>query len=98
MSDNKDTRPFLAGFLLGGLVGGAAALLMTPQSGAQTRFQIQTKGIELKNQASEKSAQIQERGKVIIDERLPSRVETSSEEPTELPTDEAGAAADAEAV
>ena len=43
---------FLAGFLVGGLVGAATALLMAPQSGEETRAIIQEKSIELKDKAS----------------------------------------------
>lgn len=55
-------RPdFLAGLLLGGLVGlavgglgGAAAMwLMAPRSGKQTRSQMQKRGAKLRNQAVE---------------------------------------------
>ena len=43
---------FVAGFLVGGLVGAATALLMAPQSGEETRALIQEKSIELKDAAS----------------------------------------------
>jgi gas vesicle protein len=44
---------FLAGALLGGLAGAGAMLLLAPQSGRRTRAQIQLKGIELRDQATE---------------------------------------------
>lgn len=47
------TGSFLAGLLIGGFAGTAAALLMAPQSGKQTRDQIQTKGIQLRNEATD---------------------------------------------
>ena len=40
-----DFGAFLAGFLVGGLIGAATALLMAPQSGEETRTLIQEKGI-----------------------------------------------------
>ena len=42
MSDNDggDFGSFLAGFVIGGLVGTAVALVLAPQSGADTRSQI----------------------------------------------------------
>ena len=40
MSDNNDLGAFLAGFVIGGLVGAATALILAPQSGKQTRSQI----------------------------------------------------------
>ena len=43
---------FVAGFLVGGLVGAATALLMAPQSGEETRAIITEKSIELKDAAT----------------------------------------------
>ena len=43
----------MAGFIIGGLVGAAAALIMAPQSGEQTRAQIREKGIELRDRAED---------------------------------------------
>ena len=40
MSDNNEFGSFLSGFLVGGLVGAAVALLMAPQSGEETRTLI----------------------------------------------------------
>lgn len=54
MSDSdRDLGNFLAGFVVGGLIGAAAALLMAPQSGEETRAVIREKGIELKDKAVE---------------------------------------------
>ena len=45
MSDNdSDFGSFLAGFVIGGLVGAAVALILAPRSGAETRSQITGKG------------------------------------------------------
>ena len=44
-------KGFLAGILVGGLVGTAATLLLAPQSGKRTRRQIQHAGLELRDQA-----------------------------------------------
>jgi gas vesicle protein len=38
---------FLAGLLIGGLVGAATMLLLAPKSGKDTRMQIKEKGIQL---------------------------------------------------
>lgn len=47
MSDNGgDIGAFMAGFVLGGLVGAATAFILAPQSGAETRAQIAAKGDE----------------------------------------------------
>lgn len=43
----------LVGMLVGGLAGAVAALLLAPQSGADTRKQIQEKGIELRDRTNE---------------------------------------------
>jgi len=44
---------FLTGVLFGGLAGAGAMLLLAPQSGKRTRTQIQRRGIELRDQATE---------------------------------------------
>jgi gas vesicle protein len=54
MSDRfDDLGSFLAGMIIGALVGAATALLLAPQSGEDTRMLIHDKSIELKNQVSE---------------------------------------------
>jgi gas vesicle protein len=47
---------FVTGFLVGGLTGAAAALLMTPQSGEDVRTRLQERGIELKAQVGDLTA------------------------------------------
>lgn len=42
----------LIGVLVGGLAGAVTMLLIAPQSGKDTRIQIQKKGIELRDQTS----------------------------------------------
>jgi gas vesicle protein len=94
MSESNNTGAFLTGFVLGGLVGAVAALLMTPQAGEKTRLQIQERGAGLKTQlddltveargrAEKLTTEIQERGKIILEERLHTGGTTS-----ELPSDE----------
>lgn len=52
MAENdSDFGVFLAGFIVGGLVGAAVALLMAPKSGEETRTFIKEKSIELKDEA-----------------------------------------------
>ncbi|MEA3351782.1 MAG: YtxH domain-containing protein [Chloroflexota bacterium] len=52
---NSDIGAFLSGFVLGGLVGSAVALLLAPQTGEETRTYIKDRSIELKD-VVEKSA------------------------------------------
>lgn len=56
---------FSAGFLIGGLLGGvlgaAAAILMAPQSGEETRAILREKGIELKERAEDVTEDAQRR-------------------------------------
>lgn len=53
MSDSSDFGNFFAGFIMGGLIGAAVALLLAPQSGEETRMIIKDKSIELKDKAVE---------------------------------------------
>ncbi len=46
--NNNDLGAFLAGFVIGGLIGAATALVLAPQSGQETRTQIATKSDELR--------------------------------------------------
>ncbi len=59
--DNENQEPeyhsnnilsVLAGLLIGSLAGAVAMLLLAPQSGKDTRMQIQEKGIELRDRAT----------------------------------------------
>jgi len=57
MNDNgQNFLSFLIGFIVGGLIGAAVALLFAPQSGEETRAQIREKSIELRDQASEQAS------------------------------------------
>ena len=49
---NNNVFGVFIGLLVGGLVGAVAMLLLAPQSGKDTRLQIQRKGIELRDQTS----------------------------------------------
>ncbi len=86
MADRTGGVDFLAGFLVGALVGAAAGLLLAPQTGEETRTLIRDKGIELKDQASELSAEalkraeeLQQQAKEKADE-LQTKVKVSVQE------------------
>ena len=49
----NNTLSVLGGVLIGALAGAATALLLAPQSGKDTRKQIQEKGIELRDRTTE---------------------------------------------
>ncbi len=66
MSSSNEGASFVAGFIIGGLVGAAGALVLAPQSGEQTRAQIRDRGIELKGRAEDLSQQARERADAII--------------------------------
>jgi gas vesicle protein len=51
--NNNNTGTFLAGFLVGGIAGAAATLLLAPQSGEETRAQIQKRTMELQGKAED---------------------------------------------
>ena len=51
MSDRDEFGAFLVGFVVGGLTGAVAALLLAPQSGEETRALIKDKSIELRDKA-----------------------------------------------
>ena len=52
MSDRDEFGAFLIGFIVGGLTGAVTALLLAPQSGAETRVMIKEKAIELKDKTA----------------------------------------------
>jgi gas vesicle protein len=65
MADN--TGSFVLGFWLGALTGAAAALLLAPEAGDETRRQLQMKSIELRNQVQTQAGQLAEQAKTQAD-------------------------------
>jgi gas vesicle protein len=55
MSDDSHGWEFFTGFLLGTVVGAAAALLLAPQTGEETREVIRERGIELQGRMGQTS-------------------------------------------
>lgn len=58
--NNSDFGAFLAGFVIGGLVGAATALILAPQSGEQTRSQISNKSQEWRETGEQRVQQYRE--------------------------------------
>ena len=52
-TSNSNTLGVLGGMLIGGLAGAVAMLLLAPQSGKDTRKQLQEKSIELRDRTTE---------------------------------------------
>jgi gas vesicle protein len=79
MSDREtDFGAYIAGFIIGGLVGAAAALLLAPQSGEETRTMIRDKSIELKEKAEASAEEAFEKASAALEEtraRLTTTVE-----------------------
>ncbi len=61
MAEKTCAGDFIAGLLVGMLAGAAAALLLAPQSGEETRTLLREKGIELGHRAEELQAEAKER-------------------------------------
>lgn len=90
MSDNdSDIGAFMAGFVIGGLVGAATALILAPQSGEATRTQLASKSVELRDagvqqyeaarmRVQDTTMQAQEQARIVLDEGR-SKVNTAIE-------------------
>ena len=66
MSRNSGGSEFFAGLIIGGLIGAALAILMTPQSGEETRAQLREKSYDLRNTAGESMADTRVRADAIL--------------------------------
>ena len=51
--NNNTGFGFIGGFLLGGVVGAAIALMMAPASGEETRDELRAEGLALKHRGQE---------------------------------------------
>ena len=86
MSDEGRGLEFLAGVVLGSLVGAAVALLLAPQPGEETREQLRETSIELKDrmvelseEARKKAAELQAKGRTAVQSQT-ARVKEAIEE------------------
>ena len=65
---NSGIGTFLGGLLVGGLAGAVIALLNAPRPAQETRAQIRTKGIELKDTTEQKVEEFWTQGRAAVDE------------------------------
>lgn len=80
MSDNGDDfGAFMAGFVIGGLVGAATALIMAPQSGAETRAQIASKGDELWHTGEQQFLEYRDKAETTVSQTQAKVQETSGQ-------------------
>jgi len=63
---NNDFGAFLAGFVIGGLVGAATALILAPQSGDEMRANLAQKSHDLRDMSTERAHQYQERAHTAV--------------------------------
>jgi len=68
MAKDQSGLEFLAGILLGAGVGAAAALLLAPQSGHQTREVIRERGLEVKRRAEDVGEESRQRAKDVAEQ------------------------------
>ena len=83
MSERNDDILFFAGLVLGAIVGGAVAALLTPQSGLETREQVVERGLELKNRAEDAVQRAQQ-----VASEAVAKVQTSAQELIKKPSDD----------
>jgi len=68
MAERDSGLEFFAGFVIGGLVGAAVALILAPQSGEETRAQIRERSIELRDRAGELAVEARQRAEELSEE------------------------------
>lgn len=90
-SENGDFGAFLAGFVLGGLVGAAAALILAPQSGLETRTQLIEKGTSLRSQADTYRSEYQSRAQEYLHD---ARQQVETTQADNIVLDDGGQASD----
>lgn len=83
MSERSDDVMFLAGLVLGAIAGGAAAALLTPQSGPVIREQVAERGLELKSRAEDAVQRAQQ-----VASEAVAKVQTSAQDLIRKPGDD----------
>jgi len=66
---NDRAGSFLIGLAVGGILGGALAVILAPRPGEEIRGELRTRGIELRERATDVADQIRERGRVAMEEQ-----------------------------
>ncbi|WP_026676614.1 YtxH domain-containing protein [Fictibacillus gelatini] len=71
MSDNQnnqkiDSKDFLIGALVGGIVGATTALLLAPKSGKELRTNIGEQATQIKDKGSEITSRVREKSSAIV--------------------------------
>ena len=79
MAEKDSGLEFFAGFVIGGLVGAAVALILAPQSGEETRAQIRERSIELKERAGELAVEARQKAEELSEEARKRAEELSAE-------------------
>ncbi len=80
MADNNgDFGAFFSGFIIGGLVGAAFALILAPQSGEETRALMREKGGDLKERGEASWHEAQERAKHAAEDAKARAVEVATD-------------------
>lgn len=69
----------MAGFVIGGLVGAATALILAPQSGAETRAQIASKGDELWHTGEQQFLEYRDKAETTVSQTQAKVQETSGQ-------------------
>ncbi len=66
MAERDEFGAFLLGFIIGGLTGAVASLLLAPQSGTQTRTMLKDKAIELGEQVNTTSEEARAKAEAVL--------------------------------
>ena len=77
--NNSDFGAFFSGFVIGGLVGAAIALILAPHSGEETRALMREKGVDLKERGEASWHEAQERAKHAAEDAKARAVEVATD-------------------